>query len=399
MSADNRLFIHHIGGRNGHGSFNIPPAFAKDFVSVNYEADDSAVDQITAVQVSSGNESYVLPYCLAGSNGVGKLYMNYDPYTSSLLRSRHMDRSYVEFVGYDYVFSEAMKTMEERSVILRRFDDVMELRDPRIDLPDILTLDTQGSELEILEGAEASLKARTLAIICEVEFVELYKGQKLFGDACKTLDALGFEFCGFDYISQPEHSREPLGMRGNGYMTAADAIFFKKLELFNDDVAALRKMAVIAHLLRQHALGFECLRLCRSIEHDPNEVGDTVYSGFLDELQLAVEAMPKLLPWKFSELWSFEASVMRFDESKRDAYNNEHEKRRREYGEYLRAHQEIVLMLLRDPETPIESVFRRFGLAGHAEAIRQRRVKQAQECCRVGNLSYSYGDGVLRVWK
>lgn len=57
---------------------------------------------------------------------------------------------------------------------------------------DFLKLDTQGNEWDILAGAGDYLE-RVSVIKVEVEFVELYRGQKLFPDVMSLLHARGFE--------------------------------------------------------------------------------------------------------------------------------------------------------------------------------------------------------------
>jgi FkbM family methyltransferase len=56
---------------------------------------------------------------------------------------------------------------------------------------DALKLDTQGSELGILQGGERVLK-RVRALEVEVEFNEIYRGQPLFGDVDAFLRDRGF---------------------------------------------------------------------------------------------------------------------------------------------------------------------------------------------------------------
>lgn len=55
--------------------------------------------------------------------------------------------------------------------------------------------------MRILEGAERTVRESALAIICEVEFCELYRGQKLFSDVEVFLRERGFSFFGFTHLA------------------------------------------------------------------------------------------------------------------------------------------------------------------------------------------------------
>lgn len=96
---------------------------------------------------------------------------------------------------------------------------------------EFLKLDTQGTELEILQGAKRTLSERTAAIIVEVEFCYLYEGQKLFSELEIFLRESGFSFYGFEKISKRSRKRQP---QLNKYKEVwqeraihADAVFFK----------------------------------------------------------------------------------------------------------------------------------------------------------------------------
>jgi len=56
---------------------------------------------------------------------------------------------------------------------------------------DFIKIDIQGAELEFLQGAGAVLDS-VLCMVCEVEFVALYKGQPLYGDVDAFLRSRGF---------------------------------------------------------------------------------------------------------------------------------------------------------------------------------------------------------------
>jgi len=64
-------------------------------------------------------------------------------------------------------------------------------RQDGVDRIDVIKIDTQGSELNILQGADTMLST-TRAIEVEVEFNELYTGVPLFGDIDRFLRTKGF---------------------------------------------------------------------------------------------------------------------------------------------------------------------------------------------------------------
>lgn len=68
---------------------------------------------------------------------------------------------------------------------LVRLDDYI----PRANVPppDLMKLDVQGFELEVLNGGRHAL-AHATAVICEVSFIEFYKGQPLFADLATFLN-------------------------------------------------------------------------------------------------------------------------------------------------------------------------------------------------------------------
>lgn len=59
-----------------------------------------------------------------------------------------------------------------------------------------LIIDTQGSELSVLKGCGALLK-KVEYIVCEVEYVELYRNQPLYPEIVEYLTKFGFKPDGF----------------------------------------------------------------------------------------------------------------------------------------------------------------------------------------------------------
>jgi FkbM family methyltransferase len=69
-------------------------------------------------------------------------------------------------------------------------DNVLESQN--IGSPDFIKLDTQGSELDILEGGIKTLKSDILGLSIEVEFAEMYESQHLFSDVDMFVRQNGF---------------------------------------------------------------------------------------------------------------------------------------------------------------------------------------------------------------
>lgn len=325
MDINKRFSVHHIGGRFGHRAFPVISKFEQDVVNVLYDADGDCLAQIEEIYRRYKSELHVLPYCLGHACELASFNINYDPYTSSL---KDLNPAYGSFYLFnrqyqDYIFSETIRTMEKRDVNMVTLDHLFQSRTLSVPPPDFLSLDTQGSEYEILQGAEQTLKLSVLALVIEVEFHQIYKDQKLFGDISKLLSQQGFHFVRFEGLSEMSLFRAPVGLRGEGFHTHTNALFLRQpddLEMQNDEVRRylmLQKLAFIAIVFNQFEYGLECLRRSRSlaIRHPvlEEELREFAYYKFLRDLENKVLQMPAVFPKSFASKYTFEASRSRFD--------------------------------------------------------------------------------------
>jgi len=93
---------------------------------------------------------------------------------------------------------------------------------------EVVKLDTQGTEYEILRGARHTLRERTVALVTEVSFCELYRGQRLFSEVELLLRRQGFAFYGF--ASLHHRSQRALDKRhaaGRERILYGDAVFLR----------------------------------------------------------------------------------------------------------------------------------------------------------------------------
>lgn len=321
---NDKLSIHHIGGRSGSGVFPSANLFNKDFMHVYFDADADCIEQIKHKHKDKYSELHVLPYCFSSGISCSKLNINYDPYTSSLYDFNRNYNNHYYFNGdHDYIYGETCKTMEERNVDLITFDSLFEQM-PNLPKPDFLSMDTQGAEWDILNGAKETLKTSVLAVALEVEFHQMYLNQKLFGDISSLLTLFGFQFVKFDYLGTSSPYRASIGLRGEGFQTSGDAFFIKKIENIEpqnnvDHFLKLQKMAFIAILHNQFEYGINCLERSISIDRQYSilkQLKDVpIYCKFISDLEKQIKKVPKYFPPTFAEKYTFRASRNRFDAS------------------------------------------------------------------------------------
>jgi len=97
-------------------------------------------------------------------------------------------------------------------------------------IPNFIKIDTEGSELEILNGAKLSLND-VMGIEIECVFNELRVSQPQFYEIKKFLEKYNFEFIDFLHITRWEKNKQ----RSFGIPQITDCLFFKKPEsIFND---------------------------------------------------------------------------------------------------------------------------------------------------------------------
>jgi FkbM family methyltransferase len=100
---------------------------------------------------------------------------------------------------------DGLATAAQEVVEVRRLDGIFERVVPDSDTRRVfLKLDTQGSDLEVLDGAEGCLR-RVHAIQVEMALRPVYEDVPDFGEALATLIRLGFEPTGFFPVA-----RDPL---------------------------------------------------------------------------------------------------------------------------------------------------------------------------------------------
>jgi len=211
-----------IGARGGSHSLVEPLHPYVSYLGFEPDLDECNSLNSNAELKKYWNEFEVLPHAL--SNDFSKRTLNMISFAanSSLL-------------DLNNVFVDRYK-MHEKWTVTHHFeletcplDHIMyDLKRGFANSGELIKIDVQGFEHEVLEGAKKLLTDRTVCLVSEVEFFQIYKDQKLFSDIELYLRSLGFSFYGF--FTLHTRSKKSLNKRthhGKERLFYADAVFFK----------------------------------------------------------------------------------------------------------------------------------------------------------------------------
>ena len=148
---------------------------------IGFDPDEDECRRLTGLAVGDPPARFV-PVALGGRAGPARLHLTEQPACSSLYPP---DVSLVETRPALVVITPAGETEVE----LQTLDGWTAAEG--VDRVDYLKADTQGSELDILRGAERTLESVRVVQV-EVEFNPIYRGQPLFADVDRYLRGHGF---------------------------------------------------------------------------------------------------------------------------------------------------------------------------------------------------------------
>ena len=241
-NLETKIIAHHVGGRGFGVSLNAPAIFKTDIVHVLYEADANCVEEMNrsfdTPQAEHLDERYLFPYCLGRSSSRGRLNITANTYASSMLAP---DPSFFQYycelkIGpavYDVTYDDMLKVVKQVEVEIHSLDQLFSSGELQAKLrPDFLSLDTQGLERDIMEGAQRVIQEGVLGIVAEVEIASMYEGQPLLGDVLHVMNSYGFHFAGFTNLQEISPYRAPIGLRGKSFPGFGDALFLRKVETF-----------------------------------------------------------------------------------------------------------------------------------------------------------------------
>jgi FkbM family methyltransferase len=230
MQNQEFFVIHHVGGRGGGRTFPHIINAEKSFFVVMYEPDKDAHNSIIKRLDVEDARYLLLTEALSKFTGRSNLYVTSDPNCSSILEPNpnEMWQDFYFPEKTDYDFFEALQIKRVDSVQVTTLDKILSTN-IEVPAPDFLSIDTQGSELDILKGSKNALDS-IVGVQVEVEFIELYKEQPFFTDIHDYLLNMGFQFMDIDFKRGSKVNLE-ISLRGKRPIIYGDALFLKRPEL------------------------------------------------------------------------------------------------------------------------------------------------------------------------
>ena len=151
--------------------------------------------------------------------------------------------------------------------------------------PDFIKLDTQGTELYILEGMKKILERSIFGVEIEVNFIELYQNRPLFGDIDSFLRANGFNL--MDLKKYYWRKKSGIGFDSNkkGQVIHGDALYFREPSYYIDSILSdqddnikdrLLKSLIISLLSGYTDVAFQLI----DKSYDKNILDDEEFSSF-----------------------------------------------------------------------------------------------------------------------
>jgi len=167
----------------------------------------------------------VFPIGLGSTENDGSINLCRKPGVSSLLAPRYTFLTHFpDSERFDVMTSETIKISTLDKCLMAREQDC-----------DFIKLDTQGTELDILKGGAALLDCPVIGLEIEVEFIQLYENQPLFGEVCSYLEEKGYEF--FDFVNICRWERKKFTQFGQAIF--GDGLFLRTPEVFKNILATL----------------------------------------------------------------------------------------------------------------------------------------------------------------
>lgn len=295
---DLKIHVHHVGGIGDCGPTEAIRMLGNDVEWTVYDADESALSKMNEL----GGGTLLVNKCIGGSNSKNKFHIMRGQSASSLLIGSPEARDYTLITdpGKAQVWGIHTQVIRSIDIELNTIDSLVMSK--QIHSIDFLSIDAQGAELDIINGASQVLSDTIIGVLCEVEFSEIYANQPLFCDIQSRLRKENFRLC--QIYNNQNWNIYPFqkGLMGEGFNIVGEALFLKNHDAMvgHDSISKVSrdilkayavkclKLAAIAVVFDQLDVALKIIKTlqdCRLISLDTlaNKV-DVMYIKLLSDL-------------------------------------------------------------------------------------------------------------------
>ena len=188
---------------------------------IGFEPDEGAFKELQAGKAVPGVRTYINAALLDASKEAEFYITRSQGCSSFLAPNTEFLKDFPEPQRYDVLSSNKVK--------VTTLD--LALTEAKVQNPDFIKLDTQGTELFILKGASDILSRSVFGIEVEVEFAEIYQGQPLFPEVDNLLRGYGFTLFDLKVLHWKRELGSKVGGR-RGQVIFGDALYFRSLPEF-----------------------------------------------------------------------------------------------------------------------------------------------------------------------
>lgn len=181
---------------------------------IGFDADTRECDRLNSEQHDVFQRD-IFPFFIGGKTGQTEFHLFKAPGSSSSLRPDPR---------YSRLFADSSFAINRTVNVQTTTLDAFFKDRPKTPKPDMIKLDTQGTELAVLQGATQCLQTASLVEV-EIEFLPVYKDQALFSDVVKYMLDRGFDFI---YLNRVFEQRKGYPGFARGQITFGDALFARR---------------------------------------------------------------------------------------------------------------------------------------------------------------------------
>ena len=247
--------VHHIGGIGECGPTDIISYFKDSILWYFYDADKDSLEDISIKNLDEKtNKKYkLINKCIGGKDGKAKFNILNNTSASSVLLPAKSAENYVIGIlkNKPITWGEHTKLKKTIDIDMHKLDTLIEQKE--IGQVDFLSIDAQGLDYEIIEGMDKNISS-VVGVLCEVEFSQLYEGQKLFADIDIKLREKGFRFSTMYNPQIFNHMHYPKCQKDRGFLTVAEVLYLRSSEpLFDElkqDISEEEKKKIVIQLIK-----------------------------------------------------------------------------------------------------------------------------------------------------